>query len=245
AGPGGLPWRLKAIVWTRFDYAGAVRTWSLAARNLARRRRRSLLSGGALALGVAAVVLLRAATGGVQRLNTSMLVDGVHGAVQVHRAGYLAASEAMPLTLDFVDSPGLRARILAVPGVRALAPRIVFGAALAPADDREATQLVATAVEPDLERQVAWRRVGWANAWFRAPDDPAVALGAAAVLPWGSHGLPVHTPGTGLVQPLYPHLTAGWAALTGAAALVAAGLASLWAGLRAARLSPVEALREP
>ncbi len=124
------------------------------------------LSVSALALGIAAVILLRGVLGGIQQLNVSIFVDGSIGALQVHRAGYVDSAELMPLTLDFEDTPQLRQKLLALPGVRAISPRIYFGAALAPPGDREAAYFMAIAIDPALEAQVAPLRVAWASRWL-------------------------------------------------------------------------------
>lgn len=145
------------------------------------------MAASALALGIASVVMLRGVSDGVQALNRSLFVDGSIGALQVHRTGYTDAAELMPLTLDFADTPELRAKLLAVPGVKAIAPRIYFGAALAPPGDRDASYFMAIAVDPELERAVAPRRVSWASRWFEAGQSQLLldatfgaALGLAA-----------------------------------------------------------------
>lgn len=131
----------------------------------------------ALALGIASVVLLRGVSDGVQALNRSLFVDGTLGALQVHRAGYTEAAELMPLSLDFADTPELRRTLLGVKGVKAIAPRIYFGAALAPPGDREAQYFMAIAVDPALEAQVSPRRVSWASTWLDGAK-PQVLLDA-------------------------------------------------------------------
>lgn len=148
----------------------ALRLTTLAVRNLTRHPRRVAIAIAALALGVASVVMLRGMSDGVQALNVSIFVDGNIGALQVHRAGYTEASELMPLTLDFADTPELRAKVLGVPGVKALAPRIYFGAALAPPGDAEASYFMAIGVDPELEPAVAPRRKSWTSRWLQGTD---------------------------------------------------------------------------
>ena len=139
---------------------------TLAGRNLSRHPRRVALAITALALGIAAVIILRGIVGGIQQLNVSIFVDGSIGALQVHRTGYTDAAEMMPLSMDFEDTPALREKLLAVKGVKAIAPRIYFGAALAPPGDREAAYFMAIAIDPALEAKVAPRRVSWASQWL-------------------------------------------------------------------------------
>ena len=85
-----------------------MRLLSLAARNLARNRRRTAISLVALVVGVGAMVGFRGLINGQQRVILENLVFGQLGAVQVHKQGYLANVQGSPLTLDMADSEELR-----------------------------------------------------------------------------------------------------------------------------------------
>lgn len=100
--------------------------FSLAARNLWRNRRRTLIALAALVVGTFMVVLLEGFRNGLVDLITDGMVKAQTGAFQIHRRGYMEAIEASPLKLSIEDTPALRARILGVPGVADLAPRISF-----------------------------------------------------------------------------------------------------------------------
>lgn len=101
-------------------------TLALAARNLWRNRRRTLIALAALVVGTLLVVVLAGFRNGVVDLMTEGLVKAQVGAFQVHRRGFMESVELAPLRLSLPDTPELRARILAVPGVADLAPRITF-----------------------------------------------------------------------------------------------------------------------
>ncbi len=161
------------------------RLLSLAVRNLGRRRLRTFATVSAIALGVMALLLLRGMTSAIQHVNRSLLIDGVLGALQVHPAGWSEAAEMSPLSLDFEDTADLRRAIAAVPGVRAVAPRITFGAGLQ-AGDAEARYFVATAIEPVAEAQVTPLRVEWVSRWPASADEAAVVPSAEL-----ADGLPV------------------------------------------------------
>lgn len=164
----------------------------LAARNLARNRRRTAISLVALVVGVAAVVMLRGFINGQRQSILSNLVEGQLGAVQIHRQGYLENVLSSPLTLDLEDSEELRRKIRAVPGVKAVAGRIQFAAMLstpdAPVGEREPTLaergisavLIATGVEPQAERLVCPRRQEWLGQGRMLPsaDSDEVMLNA-------------------------------------------------------------------
>ncbi|MGA9526052.1 MAG: FtsX-like permease family protein, partial [Myxococcaceae bacterium] len=152
----------------------------IAARSLSRNRRRTVLSMGAIALGVAAMVLFEGLVHGQRDMMLGNLVRGVLGAVQVHRAGYLANVQGLPLSLDLEDSEDLRNRMREVPGVVEVAPRISFGAMFALADpQRQPGFFIATAIDPDLERKVTPWRFDWLQAGrFFERSERAVLLNA-------------------------------------------------------------------
>lgn len=99
---------------------------SLALRNLGRHKRRSAVAGASLALGVVALMLTMGIATGFTQYVTSFFVRAKVGAVQVHRKGYLAAATASPLDRAMADTPQLRARLAAVPGVTAVTGRLMF-----------------------------------------------------------------------------------------------------------------------
>lgn len=146
----------------------------LASRNLRRNRRRTAISLVGLVLGVTVMVGLRGFINGMQRMITDNIVHGQLGSIQVHKRGYLDNILSSPLTLDMEDSDALRKKMLEVPGVAAVAPRINFGAMLstpdkAVSDGRELRDdekgktafFMALAMDPALEERVVPRRKTW------------------------------------------------------------------------------------
>ena len=124
----------------------------LAARNLWRNRRRTLIALAALVIGSFMVVVLEGFRNGITDLMTEGMVKAQVGAFQVHKKGYLEQSGASPLAFVLADTAALRARILAVPGVHSLAPRVsTFGMAVS----KDHSSLVAVlAADPAVEDQV-------------------------------------------------------------------------------------------
>jgi putative ABC transport system permease protein len=170
-----------------------MRLISLAARNLSRNRRRTAISLVALIVGVGVMIALRGFINGQQRTILENVVNGQLGSVQVHKAGYLANVLGSPLDLDMADTPELRAKIAAVRGVKAVAPRIAFGAMLAipdkqVPDGRELTEdekgktsfFLATAIDPELELKVTPKKLDWMSQgkMFPAADAEQVLLNA-------------------------------------------------------------------
>jgi len=97
---------------------------ALAARNLWRNRRRTLIALAALVIGSFMIMVLDGFRNGVTDLMTEGMVKAQIGAFQIHRAGYLEQSATEPLKLTLADTPELRRRILAVPGISEVAPRL-------------------------------------------------------------------------------------------------------------------------
>lgn len=128
---------------------------SLALRNLGRQRRRSAVAGASLALGVVALMLTMGVARGFVHYLTGHLVQAKLGAVQVHRAGYLAAAQASPLDRAMPDSPELRARLRSVPGVSAVAGRLYFTGFVS--NGRGQVAFVGTGLEPRAELEVCPR----------------------------------------------------------------------------------------
>lgn len=131
--------------------------FALALRNLTRHRRRTLVTGAALALGLVAVTVSRGFVNAQHRLMLEGAVRAELGAIQVHRTGATSAVGRSPLAFDFEDTPGLRRTLARVPGVTGVAPRLQFPAMVSLPDERS-SWLVVTAIEPSAERDVTPRR---------------------------------------------------------------------------------------
>ncbi len=151
----------------------------LAVRNLLRNRKRTVITLVALVVGVSAMIATRAFINGFRGMIIENQTRGVLGELQVHHVGYVANVQSSPLTIDMVDSPEVRAKIAAVPGVGVVSPRIDFGAQLSTpdrtpphedgselpeADRGTSTFMMVTAFEPALEKQVTPRRWDWIGA---------------------------------------------------------------------------------
>lgn len=137
--------------------------WAIAARNLTRHRRRTAVTLLALSLGLMLVTVARGFTNAQHTLMIDGAVFADSGALLVHRAGYSQAISQSPLRFTLEDSAGLRERIAAVPGVRAVAPRLRFAAQLsnaeaAPSAPGASAWISVTAIDPPLEVEVTPRR---------------------------------------------------------------------------------------
>ena len=161
---------------------------ALAARNLTRNRRRTAIALVALVVGVGALVVLRGLVNGQQRIILENIVYGQLGAVQVHRAGYLAQVQGSPLSLDMEDTLALRERLARVEGVTRVSPRLAFGGMLSMPEPEGAAEdseprtafLQLLAFDPALEPGVTPKRMAWLGqgAFLSGVDAPELMLNA-------------------------------------------------------------------
>ncbi len=142
----------------------------LAARNVVRNRRRTLITLAALFVGVGVMVSMRGLLNGLQRALVTNVANGQTGALQVHRTGYFANVLSTPLALDF-DAARAIAQVQAQPGVVAVAPRIQFAGMVSSGDE---TLFMATvALDPEAELRVCPLREKTLTAgshWIDATD---------------------------------------------------------------------------
>lgn len=135
-------------------------TLQLASRNLLRNRRRTAVTLAGLVLGVAAALLLQGFVAALLGFMGAAVVDARMGAIQVHRAGHM---EADTKALDFAlhQDAQLEQRILSVPGVVAVAPRLTFEGTIG--NGAQSTLALVTAVDPALEARVCKTRFANVN----------------------------------------------------------------------------------
>ena len=126
----------------------------LAARNLMRYQRRTLLTSLLIVMGVAAVLLFVAISGSFKQMMIGQITDSMLGHMQVHRRGYVASIESLPLNLNM--PPQLMGRIKQAldkePGIAAIAPRVKFGAMFS--NFTETTSLRVNGIDPEAEAVV-------------------------------------------------------------------------------------------
>jgi putative ABC transport system permease protein len=123
----------------------------LAARNLARYWRRTILTAGLIVLGVMAVLLFIAVSGSFKGLIVGQITDSMLGHLQVHRRGYVASIDNLPLNLNM--KPGAVARLEAAlkdkDWLVTYSPRLKFGAMFS--NFTETTSIRLNGVIPERE----------------------------------------------------------------------------------------------
>jgi putative ABC transport system permease protein len=148
----------------------------LAVRNVARNRRRSLITLSAVLLGVTAVLVTRGITDGFLRLMVDDVVRGRTGALQIHATGYMASVDALPLEPSMAYEPALLKRVRAVPGVSGVSGRLIFAGLVS--NGLSQTTFIGRGLDLERERQ-AVPRFGFevrAGGRVLAPGDHAHAL---------------------------------------------------------------------
>jgi putative ABC transport system permease protein len=123
----------------------------IASRNLSRYRRRTVLTALLIVIGTVAVVLFVAVTGSFKALMTGQITDSVLGHLEVHRRGYVASIDNLPLNLNL--GPAAMAKVARaleqVGGVETYSPRVKLGAMFS--NFVETTSIRVNGVDPERE----------------------------------------------------------------------------------------------
>ncbi|MDA3971241.1 MAG: ABC transporter permease [Desulfobulbaceae bacterium] len=78
--------------------------FKLAFRNLLRYKRRTLLTSMLITLGVVAVLLFLAVSGSFKAMMIGQITDSMLGHIQVHKKGYLASVDSLPLNRNLTEN---------------------------------------------------------------------------------------------------------------------------------------------
>ena len=124
---------------------------SIASRNLLRYRRRTTLTLLLIIIGMVAVLLFIAVAGSFKSMMVGQITDSVLGHLQVHRKGYVASIDSLPLNLNM--KPAMVAKteetLKANPAVETWSPRVKFGGMYS--NFAETTSIRVTGVDPARE----------------------------------------------------------------------------------------------
>lgn len=123
----------------------------LAIRNLQRYKRRTILTSALITLGVIAVLLFISVSGSFKAMMIAQVTDSMLGHIQVHRKGYLASMDSLPLDLNLQSAQAARVKKLLAESeeVEAYSPRIRLGAMFS--NFTETTNIRLNAVNPEQE----------------------------------------------------------------------------------------------
>ena len=129
--------------------------FKIAARNLLRYKRRTLLTSILITLGVVAVLLFVSVSGSFKALMVGQITDSMLGHLQVHRKGYIASIDSLPLNRNLKGKQVTKVKELldASPEVEAYSMRIKLGAMFS--NYNETTNIRINAVNPKQEQQAS------------------------------------------------------------------------------------------
>jgi putative ABC transport system permease protein len=129
----------------------------LALRNIFRNRRRSAITVAVIVFGVVGLILF----GGYKAVTFKNLrestIRGRLGHIQIYRLGYTSSKSQQPLEYGLEDVSGLRMEVERDPRVRMTAAQIGLSGLISNGERSET--FIATAVEPEKERQMSGHRI--------------------------------------------------------------------------------------
>lgn len=123
----------------------------IAIRNLMRYRRRTLLTASLIMVGVVFVLVFMGVTGSVKSLLIGQITDSMLGHLQIHKKGYVASIDNLPLTIMLTpkNMQKIDRAIKEIPEIEAYSTRIKFGGLFS--NYAETTNIRLNGVVPEME----------------------------------------------------------------------------------------------
>jgi len=123
----------------------------IASRNLSRYRRRTVLTLLLIVIGMVAVLLFIAMAGSFKSMMVGQITDSILGHLQVHRKGYVASIDNLPLNLNM--KPAMVAKVEEAlkqnTAVETWSPRVKFGGMFS--NFAETTSIRVNGIDPERE----------------------------------------------------------------------------------------------
>lgn len=125
--------------------------FKIAIRNLLRYKRRTILTASLVAIGVIFVLLFVGITGSFKSMMTGQMTDSMLGHIQIHRKGYIASIDNLPLTMNMKAQAvkKLEKTFQGMPDIESYSPRIKFGGIFS--SFTETTNVRLNGVDPEME----------------------------------------------------------------------------------------------
>jgi putative ABC transport system permease protein len=125
--------------------------FKIAIRNLLRYKRRTLLTASLITIGVVFVLAFVSISGSFKNMMIGQITDSMLGHVQVHRKGFVASIETLPLNLNLKGGAiGRLEKILnEQPEIEAYSPRVKFAGMFS--NFTETSSIRLTAIYPEKE----------------------------------------------------------------------------------------------
>lgn len=127
--------------------------FKIAVRNLIRYKRRTLLTASLITIGVVFVLVFVSVTGSFKSIMIGEVTDSMLGHLQVHRKGYVASIDSLPLNLNMKPKAyaKMAETLKSSPDVEAFSPRLKFGGMFS--NFTETTSIRINGIYPDREFQ--------------------------------------------------------------------------------------------
>jgi putative ABC transport system permease protein len=127
--------------------------FKIAVRNLRRYKRRTILTASLITVGVVFVIVFIGVSGSFKNMMVGQITDSMLGHIQIHRLGYVASIDNLPLNLNIKakEAERLDALVRQQPEVAATSPRIKFGGMFS--TFVETTNIRLNGIFPDREFQ--------------------------------------------------------------------------------------------
>ena len=125
--------------------------FKIAIRNLFRYKRRTMLTASLITVGVVFVLAFIAVSGTFKNMMISQITDSMIGHLQVHRKGYVASIETLPINLNLKGGAiaKLETILAEQPEIESWSQRIKFGGMFS--NFTETSSIRITAIDPEKE----------------------------------------------------------------------------------------------
>jgi putative ABC transport system permease protein len=125
--------------------------FKIAIRNLIRYKRRTILTGSLVAIGIIFVLVFVAASGSFKNIMIGEITDSQMGHLQIHQKGYVASIESLPLNMNMKPQAVAKVEqaLKSMPEVEAISPRLKFGGMFS--NFTETTNIRLSGVDPEKE----------------------------------------------------------------------------------------------
>ncbi|MDD4355964.1 MAG: ABC transporter permease [Smithellaceae bacterium] len=125
--------------------------FKIAIRNLIRYKRRTLLTASLITIGVVFVLVFVSISGSFKTMITGQITDSMMGHLQIHRKGYVASIDNLPLNLNMKPKAyqKIKQALAADPQVEAFSPRLKFGGMFS--NFTETTNIRLNGIDPEAE----------------------------------------------------------------------------------------------
>jgi putative ABC transport system permease protein len=125
--------------------------FKIATRNLMRYKRRTILTSSLVAIGVIFVLVFVGVSGSFKNMMIGQMTDSMLGHLQIHRKGYVASVDNLPLTmnLNLQTVKKMERMFQEIPDIESYSPRIKFGGMFS--SFTETTNIRLNGVYPEME----------------------------------------------------------------------------------------------